>query len=43
MDALSLIDATLRPLLVAIFFAALIVGIAVARDILTTDYPDPED
>lgn len=42
-DVLALLDASLRPLLVAIAIAALLVGIAVARDILTTDYPEPED
>lgn len=43
MDVLSLIDATIRPLLVALTIAALLVGIAVARDTLTTAYPEPED
>ena len=43
MDVLALIDATLRPLLAAITIAALLVGIAVARDVLTTDYPEPKE
>lgn len=43
MDVLALIDTALRPLLVAIALAALLVGAAVARDTLTTDYPEPED
>lgn len=32
-----------QALMVAIVLAALLVGIAVARDTLTTPYPEPED
>lgn len=43
MDVLALLDATLRPLLAAITIAALLVAVAIARDVLTTPYPEPED
>ena len=43
MDVLALLDATLRPLLAAIVLAGVLVVAALARDILTTPYPEPED
>lgn len=43
MDVLALLDATLRPLLAAIVLAGVLVAVAIARDILTTPYPEPED
>ena len=42
-DVLALLDATLRPLLAAIVLAGVLVVAALARDILTTPYPEPED
>ena len=37
------ITSIVQALMVVVTIAALLVGIAVARDTLTVDYPEPED
>lgn len=43
MLALALIDALLRPLLLVVLVAGVLVAVAVARDVLATPYPEPRD
>jgi len=37
---LALMDATLRPLMLVVLVACVLVAVAIARDVLTTAYPD---